>query len=157
MTTIATKTVSDGDWDEIYTNLYQGGAPTQMDELRRDKFDVIVFCATDFQPSANAYFPTDCIFCPFKDNDAGPSPAKLKEIYELADKISMMIMGGKKVLITCAAGLNRSGLLTALVINKLTGWGGAACINLVRSKRRIVAGMSPLYNQAFVKILQSIK
>ena len=49
------------------------------------------------------------------------------------------------MLIRCQAGLNRSGLLTALVL-MLAGWEAAEAIRLIRTKRSQVA----LFNDDFV-------
>ena len=55
---------------------------------------------------------------------------------------------GKKVLVRCQAGLNRSGLVTALVLIR-EGYSPQAAIELIRTQRNELA----LFNRQFVKFL----
>lgn len=54
---------------------------------------------------------------------------------------------------TCAAGLNRSGLVSALTLHLLLGWGGKRCAAHVQGKRMTRDGRHALYNQEFVRAL----
>ena len=53
----------------------------------------------------------------------------------LADRLVQRIMEGKKVLIHCNAGRNRSGLLSALVVRRYYHISGQEALNYVRGKR----------------------
>ncbi len=53
----------------------------------------------------------------------------------LADRLLQRILGGKKVLIHCNAGRNRSGLVSALVVRRYYKISGQEALNYVRGKR----------------------
>lgn len=106
--------MTDLNYNEIYPNLYQGGEPAlELGYI----FDYIVFCAEEIQPYEHEFLPAVSLFCPFDDNGVTkPSPSELIEIYETADRVAELVQDGNKVLVTCAAGINRSGLVTALAL-----------------------------------------
>jgi protein-tyrosine phosphatase len=58
---------------------------------------------------------------------------------------------GQRVLIRCQAGLNRSGVVTALVL-MLEGWSPREAIDLIRSRRSSLA----LCNDDFVQWLLAV-
>ena len=52
-----------------------------------------------------------------------------------AQTVAAEVDAGRKVLVRCAAGLNRSGLVVATVL-VLDGWSGQDAIGRVRARRR---------------------
>ncbi len=54
---------------------------------------------------------------------------------KLADRLFQRIMEGKKVLIHCNAGRNRSGLVSALVVRRYFSVSGQQALNYVRRRR----------------------
>ncbi len=74
----------------------------------------------------------------------------IPEIHTVADWAYEQWKSGKKVLIRCQAGWNRSGLVTALVLIK-DGMSPSEAIALIRSKRSPYA----LCNQHFVEYLKN--
>jgi hypothetical protein len=77
--------------------------------------------------------------------DAHPRHADMTKVVEAARWAHLRWSGGQRVLIRCQAGLNRSGLLTALVL-MLDGWEASDAIRLIRQRRAEVA----LFNTDFV-------
>ena len=77
--------------------------------------------------------------------DAHPEHADMTKVVEAARWAHQRWASGQQVLIRCQAGLNRSGLLTALVL-MLAGMDAAEAIRLIRSRRSEVA----LFNDDFV-------
>jgi len=77
--------------------------------------------------------------------DAHPRHADMGRVVEAARWAYQRWSSGQQVLIRCQAGLNRSGLLTALVL-MLAGWDAAEAIRLIRAKRSQIA----LFNEDFV-------
>ena len=77
--------------------------------------------------------------------DAHPRHADMARVVEAARWAYQRWSSGQQVLIRCQAGLNRSGLLTALVL-MLAGWDAADAIRLIRAKR----GQIALFNDDFV-------
>jgi protein-tyrosine phosphatase len=80
------------------------------------------------------------------------TPKEWQAALRVADDVASLHEQGAKVLVTCMLGLNRSGLITALTIHRLTGIGGHAAEKLVRSKRRM-----SLFNPSFVRSLRSVR
>lgn len=75
--------------------------------------------------------------------------------YELGDMVRDMsnrILDGQRVLIRCQAGINRSGLVTALILMR-QGLTAAEAIEKIRSRRSKVC----LANSSFVEFLSSEK
>jgi len=70
----------------------------------------------------------------------------------------MYLKDGDKVLVTCVAGVNRSGLVVALAIHEFMGCSGKACIDLVRKNRKLIYSIGPraLNNPYFVRVLEKL-
>jgi hypothetical protein len=83
--------------------------------------------------------------------DAELDDNNLGEIHAISDWAYGEWKSGKNVLIRCQAGLNRSGLCTALVLMK-DGLSSSDAIALIRNKR----GPDALFNTNFVQYLSSL-
>lgn len=77
--------------------------------------------------------------------DAHPRHADMTKVVAAAKWAHSRWSAGSRVLIRCQAGLNRSGLLTALVL-MLDGWDAGDAIRLIRERRAEIA----LFNTDFV-------
>lgn len=134
--------------NQIITNLFQGGFPPPGDGLKLAGIDVLVLCANDNQ-NAGLYPGVEVILAPGDDVEGD---AKLQTWIDGwkrgADLAADRVAAGKKVLVTCMAGLNRSGLVTAMTLRKLTGASGADIIKLIQAKRE-----GALFNQTFVRYI----
>jgi protein-tyrosine phosphatase len=67
---------------------------------------------------------------------------------DAANKVVQHVRNGKNVLVTCLAGQNRSGLVTALALQQLTGWSGKKIVNHISAKR-----MWALHNATFAQYI----
>lgn len=124
------------DFDKIWTNLYQGSFPPAGDTLASKGFNVLVLCADEHQ-NASLYPGVKVILAPGDDDIRIERLVKhsLDTWLSAADEIAQHITTGDKVLVTCMAGMNRSGFVVAVVLNKLFGWSGAKCVQHVRQRR----------------------
>lgn len=77
--------------------------------------------------------------------DAHPRYADMSRVIDAARWAHQRWSAGQRVLIRCQAGLNRSGLLTAMVL-MLAGWDATDALRVIRSRRSEVA----LFNDDFV-------
>lgn len=145
-------------WNEILPGLWQGGTD-DLDLLgdyiaggriepfiTKKEFDAVV---TMYQ-YAN---PVDWLvkeyrFCIY---DSNIEHFDLEDLFNTAKWAHNEWKNGKRVLIRCQAGLNRSGLVMALVLIR-EGYKPEHAIQLIRSRRNSQA----LFNNQFVKFLMNI-
>jgi len=146
--------------DQITKNLWQGGVPSRGSALNEAGFDTLVLCAREWQlPSV--YFPkVKVIHAPnddYPEDPSKPTPQQLQTAVRTAFEVADDIRSGKKVLVTCAAGMNRSGLVTAMSLHLLYGWSGPRCVAHVRLNRTWGDdGYMPLSNPQFVRVLSRL-
>ena len=139
------------DADELRDRLWQGSAPPMGPRVARAGFDLLVLCAEEYQPAAESFggvrvlhAPNDDAFKLTKSQWRGAQKASL----EVADALER----GEKVLVTCAAGLNRSGLVSALAMLRLAGTAAdAGAVVAQIQTRRFMA----LCNDAFVEFVHA--
>lgn len=138
------------DAHRIAAKLYIGGAP-QADALRTDgRFQVVVLCATDYQPKT---LPgVKLLRAPFNDIRELDEQAQ-KIVLSAARAVHKLRRGGARVLVTCVAGVNRSSLVTAVAL-MLDGRTAQQAIDLIRETRKPPVGMTPLSNNVFEQWLR---
>lgn len=119
----------------------------------RTGFHVLVLCASELQIPA-VHFPGVEVFHVSLEDDSSKPVADPEwvAIERVARRVMRRLRAGRRVLVTCAAGLNRSGIVTAAALHYLTGRGGHHTAQFV-SRRRVVGGTNALYNKAFVAAL----
>lgn len=134
------------DASRITGNLWQGGKPPQGPILRFGGFDTLVLCAQEIQEGT--WPDVKVLRAP---NDDGPPPTGFEiMIARLAAGAVVRELGaGKRVLVTCRQGRNRSGLVSALAMVML-GWPAEAAIRRIRERRR-----DALTNEHFVRVIES--
>jgi hypothetical protein len=126
--------------------------------LHNGKISVIGLFAQEYQPDdpSGRY---ELIKTGYDDNSQA-GPVELSSISNLADDaadlFSTRLREGKSCLSSCAAGLNRSGLVSALTIMKAAGLDPAAAIDTVRKNRDAQQGMSALSNPRFVETIHKM-
>jgi protein-tyrosine phosphatase len=134
------------DWSWIVPGkLAQGAAPDGEEDLGA-AFDVVVLCAKEWQPASVA-FEADVVRVPLRDLDP-PEPGTFERAGRAADYVALQLRAGKRVLVTCAMGLNRSGLVAALALAKAAGKPTGLCGRYVKLRRP-----GALYNKAFARFL----
>jgi hypothetical protein len=135
------------DADRLAPKLYQGSAPPPGPELRARGFDVLVLAAEEIQPPSWAFPGVQVIHAPSDDGEIIPE----RSAHAAAQEVARALKQGKRALVTCAMGLNRSGIISALALWYATGRPGHECVALVQRKRR-----SALCNHWFVEYLSAL-
>lgn len=132
----------------VIPGLWQGSAPP----IHRNPAvtaDLLVLCAQEYQPSSR-FFPRSKVIRARMD-DAMPTPREMSEAMTAANEVVRAVLKGKVVLVTCAMGWNRSGLVTGLAMRKL-GYSGKDAVRLIKQAR----GDSALSNRYFRKIVEEL-
>lgn len=138
------------DATKIFPGIYQGSRPPLGDELSNQHyFDVLVLAAKEFQPPASKFPGLEVIHVPLDDTTM--TPDIWKRAAAAARKVDQAHREGKKTLITCLFGMNRSGLVTAMAIHLRSGMSGREAVDLIQAKRPIA-----LWNKSFVHALKSL-
>ena len=144
------------DADEILPRLWQGSWPPRGGLVASEGFDVLILCASEVQPKDEDFPGVQVVHAPFDDVDI--SRGALEQALRASNTAAEYHREGKDVLVTCAAGMNRSGLVVALTIHRLMGWSGDACVHMVRVRRRPgFKDLPALNNQSFVNALSKIE
>ncbi len=111
-------------------------------------FDSVALCATGFQPPAEVYPGAEVIHAPF-DDSLNPTPEEIKQARSCARKVCKIIRSGRSCLVTCMAGRNRSGLVSALALAEASGVHPGVAGEIVRKAR----GPLALTNHKFRELL----
>jgi hypothetical protein len=138
---------------QIVPGLWQGSVPPQGNILARYGFHAVVLAAEEFQFPANLFEGVKVIHAPNLDDGSPLTRAQLDIAISAAKQVTARIKDGQVVLSTCAAGINRSGLVSALTLHFLYGWNGDHCIRVVREKRLIEGMRIALSNRSFTEAL----
>lgn len=133
------------DASNIARRLWVGSKPP-FDRHLPD-FDVLVLCAQEIQPERIA-FRGQILRCPI--DDAIPSSAEVARVLATAKTVAHDLASGKRVLVTCHMGWNRSALVASLALGLVTRLSADELVARMRAKRHPQA----LGNPAFVKLLQ---
>ena len=134
--------------------LAQGGYPGAHPGLF-SAFDVIVYMAEEAQPKIATPPGKIALYGPIDDDIYRPVPPAIgHELHRLAQECAKHASWGKRVLITCMQGKNRSGLVTGLTLLKLyPSWTPEQAITLIRRNRRFGGGDYALSNTMFEQYL----
>lgn len=144
---------------QVVPGLWQGSMPPIGDFLEKEGFTTLILCARELQPSSELYPGVQVIHAP-NDDDPTNRPldkAKLRVAAQAAQAASEAMKRGGKVLVTCAAGANRSGLVSGITLHLLYGWSGQKAVAQIRRTRRVPGGYQALRNEEFVKALVRLK
>jgi hypothetical protein len=136
-------------YSKILDNLWIGGAPPPQANIGQ-YFDCLVLCAHEYQPDC---FPDiQVAFAPMRDDGLLISHNDALQAVKAAGKTIKWMDQGLKVLVTCYAGRNRSGLVTALTLCK-----GPMAMPPVKAIAKIksVRGPDALSNLGFVRFIMS--
>lgn len=137
---------------EVVPGLWIGAAPPQGDLLSELGFDALVLCARQYQPAKGRFPGVEVYHAGFRDTE-DVTPDELRLAVKAAQWTSRRLRKGKKVLVTCMAGLNRSGLVTALSLAMAGRLDPAMCGELVKRAR----GPDALSNPTFVDALNRVR
>jgi hypothetical protein len=137
---------------ELAHGLYQSGEPgtgwgPTADEITEAGIDVIV----NLYGRGHVPLQPGMLFMLWLVYD-GPELPSIDALHDMADYLTRLIASGKKVLIHCQAGLNRSSLLAALVLMRVQGLNGPQAMARIRERRSPDA----LCNTTFAAFLESL-
>jgi len=135
------------DAHEVAPKLYVGSVP--MSSLRWH-FDTVVLCAEE-----NQDIDTDIETIRAPLDDGRVTPQLRRTALWAARKVVKHLKAGKRVLVTCTAGINRSSLVAALALMQLGTPAGLA-ISTIRQRRRPPGGFTPLSNYHFEAWLRTL-
>lgn len=143
-------------WDEITPGLWQGGTDSADTIYERrygigsfiteEDFDLVVTMYSSAQP-----VPSWVKEIRFGIYDGDMSDFDIEDLRDLVYVAHSNWKRGKRVLVRCQAGLNRSGIVTALVLIR-DGLSAEEAIELVKQNR----GSAALTNEHFNQWLLSI-
>jgi len=135
------------DAHRIAPKLWIGSYPT--DPRVCEQFDLIVLCAMELQ---SLRFPCRSAILHVPLDDAEPTRHEVSVALRAAKEVAEARRQGKRVLVTCAQGVNRSSLVAAMSLAK-SGMPPKIAIELIREQRKPPSGMRPLCNPHFVRLL----
>lgn len=127
--------------------LYQGSLPRSANHVVRGGFDLLVLCAREHPPSVSASRELPIIVCPLDDDHVLPE-RQWRRAAACAREVALAVDRGFRVLVTCAQGRNRSGLVSGIALHLLTGHNGCDCAKYIQRRRP-----GALSNEAFVAAL----
>ena len=135
---------------KILPGLYQGGAPDSANQVLGAGFELLVLCACEVQPPKHALGRLRYLRCPLDDTNE-LSPKELSRVWETAHQVVRSLHKRRAVLVTCAQGYNRSGLVTGVAVHLLTGWDGARVVEHIQRRRR-----DALFNPLFAQTIRAL-
>lgn len=146
-------------WDEVKPGLWLGGTHDEHDLRLQARYgsDLPAISPEEFQTVVTMYawaMPADWFVKELRYGiyDGDMSDFDTADLHELVSTAHRDWKAGKKVLIRCQAGINRSGLIMALVLIR-DGMNPEAAIELMREKR----ARSVLRNNTFENWLKEVK
>jgi hypothetical protein len=113
--------------------LWQGGCPVDFDWVEETGIDAVIdFADPDAHPPAGATDGMIYLKAPLVDGEEVPDPALT---LRLAALVAGLIEDGRKVLVHCTFGRNRSGLMASLIVRQVLGLSGAEAVAYVQERR----------------------
>jgi protein-tyrosine phosphatase len=132
--------------------LFQVGAGEIPYLVSKHPIDLIIFAAAEIQPKT--VYPTIAKFYAPLWDSINLSPAEISGTVKLVDIASNLaskyILNGKTVISSCAAGLNRSGIVSAYTIEKCSSAPKNTIIDSIRKHRSPAALSNDLFVTLFL-------
>ena len=134
---------------EVAPGLYVGSKPAHG----RHPYDVIVLAAEEYQPHATRFPGAHVIHVPLDDAPwRQMRPDEIADAVRIGEVVARHLRAGRRVLVTCAMGLNRSSLVAAIAMHDVHGMGADEIIARIRRAR----GEWALSNPNFEKLLRAV-
>lgn len=121
-------------FSEVFPNLYVGRTPTKAAELPKGT-KVLVCCARELQPPKDRFPDVRVVRCPLDDEEGLLDAIERTTVKRAVYEVKYAMHYHKRVLVCCAAGVNRSALIAALAIRQYTGFGANVVLTMLRQKR----------------------
>lgn len=96
---------------------------------------MLVLCAAERQPPSTRFPGVRVIRCPLVDEERPLKPAERAALIRAVREVKSAVTYRKRVLVCCAAGVNRSALVAALAVKQMTGFGPNNVLTLIRERR----------------------
>jgi protein-tyrosine phosphatase len=130
--------------------LWVGSAPP-IGPFVRTKFDCLVLAAAEYQVGPECFHGAEVVAVPLNDDGSPMTAEERRDAAMAAGRVIGWLSGGKRVLVTCHMGLNRSGLVAALsMCCRPGGAGWEEAVEAVRAAR----GPRALRNPHFLSFLK---
>ncbi|MHC4617125.1 MAG: protein-tyrosine phosphatase family protein [Planctomycetota bacterium] len=148
--------------NQVAGSLFQGSAPIGMEAERsiNEVVDVLVLCAEEYQPKGR-FRKSLVLKIPFRDVEGPVDRYLFWDLLNTAAMVRACLDKGDIALVTCMAGLNRSGLVTAMTLMlpgnceqwTLGGLSAVQAVHLIRCAR----GRYALSNRQFLNQLSRLE
>ncbi len=139
------------DISNIDRRLWMGACPPFDRDL--PEIDMLVLCAREIQPKASEIaYRGQVLRCPLPDDRL--TTDEMHAAVAAAKTVATARVAGRRVLITCMQGRNRSGLVTALSLGMTTRASPAQIIELIRKRRRHDALSNPHFCQIIERLVR---
>lgn len=136
------------DANRLIERFWIGSAPSADKDLGACGFDTVVLCAEEYQPR-KAFGSASTVHAGF--DDAKIDPRTVYVATRAAEEVARRWRRGERVLVTCMAGRNRSGLVSALALKRLGGMSGHKALRHVQAMRP-----NALSNPDFAQFLSTL-
>ncbi|MCF2529215.1 protein-tyrosine phosphatase family protein [Yinghuangia soli] len=142
----------DSPWNEIIHNLWMGGHYYRTmhgayePAVVRNQFDLVVSLYAAEGHGPNQGIEHHCTAIP----DDPLSPVQIAVVEEMAAVVGQGLRDGRRTLVRCHSGYNRSGLVVAQVLVEL-GYDAPTAVKIIRERRSPFA----LNNDVFVDYLDT--
>lgn len=139
---------------EIVENLFQSPC-ADHETIQAGAFDHVIFLAKELLHQAPNYQRPDRTYDMSFANTMYDGPLSFSDLHsaQQAARLAVeLVRAGKKVLVMCLAGLDRSGLVCALVYKELASCSGIEAAKHIRLKR----GPHALQNQTYFDYLKDL-
>ena len=117
---------------EVLPGLWWSGLPDDWEVLRGQVDAVIDLADPGPGPSADDLGEITYVKAPLEDGETLPEPVLLDHLTGL---VVDLVRQGRRVLVHCTFGKNRSGLVMALVVREVLGCDGPTALAKVRAVR----------------------
>jgi protein-tyrosine phosphatase len=114
-------------------SLWISGSPIDCEWLRQERIDLVVDVA-DPQLRLDPLALGTIVYCKEALIDGVELPPSAI-LGRLVDDVVAAVRAGRRVLVACAGGRNRSGLVVGLAVRDLLGCSGAQALTWVQSRR----------------------
>ena len=110
----------------------------------------MVLAAEEIQPEGWRFPGVQVLRLPMRDEPKILTPRQVKILRAISREVAAYLERGQRVLVTCRAGLNRSGIIVASTLLRTTRMSPTQIIRMVREKRSPMALNNPAFVHAIV-------